>query len=164
MTGNVNVLFLDIDGVMRPDCFIELTHISLGGSQYPPNAFKINERFAPWSIDVLKMLLNRNPKLYIVISSEWRRNMARVYRAFEYNGLPTEKIIGKTHHLNKLKTRGEEINKFLNDYDCLVDNYLVIDDDDIEGIGNKIIVDKKMGLSFNIFKEIDNDTELEWLW
>lgn len=129
----VNIIFLDIDGVLNCHSFYESRDKNILDSN----------KFDHYKSDICQMridLLNdlcKDINALVVISSTWRigKSLQELQDILNYCGA-TFKIIGKTDHLGY--ERGIEISKWLKDNisklipNCLYFdfyNYVIIDDD-----------------------------------
>jgi hypothetical protein len=134
---NINIIFLDIDGVLNTGRYIEFQYIE---NNYKAPIIK-NLKFDPICMENLKELITETNS-YIVISSTWRihkkefdngevvdRHWNTLIRNFNEYELHN-KIIGVTPILNDI--RCNEIKKWLYDYykEHKKDiNFIIIDDD-----------------------------------
>lgn len=131
----MKVLFLDFDGVLNSEqskifwhnikdqaAFEEQMKTSSGGILE-----MIAMEFCPIALSNLDELLRRTPELKIVISSSWRasRSVEELKDLFK-SSLIRDAIIDKTESFSN--TRGEEIQKWLNEHPK-VTHYVIVDDD-----------------------------------
>jgi hypothetical protein len=118
MEDTMNLIFLDIDGVMNhKDYFVRSKH-------------HIFHEFCPIAVQHLKEILE-TCKASIVVSSTWRKfgTVEELKnKIFSYYGLD-KYIIGKTPVLDG-ESRGKEIRKYLKETTIPVTNFIIIDDDD----------------------------------
>jgi hypothetical protein len=131
----MNVLFLDIDGVLNSAKYINVIYernISYikSGSEYRES---MDDVMDPECIKRLNKITDIT-KASIVISSTWRikyrKNLYGLCEELIARGI-TGKIIGMTPILNM--KRGDEIQKYINDNKC-IDKFVIIDDNG--GMGN----------------------------
>lgn len=157
--NGIYVVFLDIEGVLRPDKSIEMfveSFRSFINETNDDEHILVNHyiRYAPWSVDTLNGILDID-NVYLVISSSLKKNMYKILDNFILNGIDAKKIIGRTPDFDtpdkkEKRGRGNEIKEFLNLYGEFIADYIVIDDDDFDldpiPEENRIIVDTKFGL------------------
>lgn len=141
-----NIIFLDIDGVLNYTNWYS----------NPRNFGNINGQegdLDPFCIERVNILAKQTNS-YIVISSDWRYDERQCRLRLEKAGL-TALIIGFTPiHLwdeKQLdKSRGAEIQGWLNNNLCIVNNYVILDDrtDMLEHqLENFVHVNSHIGLS-----------------
>ncbi len=116
----MNVIFLDIDGVLRTDAsdryWSEVT-----GQPIPNSVF--DRLFSNYSIAILNEIIY-NTDAKVVITSTWRvqHSLEQLRSIFKIRGFRGE-IIDKT---NIIGSRGEEIQEWLDTHS--INKYVVIDD------------------------------------
>jgi HAD domain in Swiss Army Knife RNA repair proteins len=113
----LDVIFLDIDGVLNPD-----------KDKYP-------HVFAPDCVTQLRRILNVRPDTHIVFSTTWRTGFTFFVLGWLWHqhNLPLSRVIGRTPDIHPDR-RGEEIKKWLADAPVLapqhkIRRYAVIDDE-----------------------------------
>ncbi len=117
----INVIFLDIDGVLNPE--------------KSPNPTV----FAPDCVAQLARILDANPATRIVFSTSWRMGfpLFALGWCWREHNLPNKRIIGRTPDIRNDR-RGEEIEKWLTDapthYAALQIRRFAILDDEVEPI------------------------------
>lgn len=119
-----NIIFLDIDGVLNYTKWYT----------NPRNLGNLEEQdrdLDPFCIERINILA-KITNSYIVISSDWRYNEKQCRLRLEKAGL-SALIIGFTpiHLWDKLqidKSRGAEIQHWINNNLCIINNYVIIDD------------------------------------
>lgn len=113
----LNVLFLDIDGVLNPD--------------------KANHQhvFAPGCVRQLRRILDHNPQTHVVFSTSWRTGFSFFVLGWLWrqHDLPLQRVIGRTPEI-ELEMRGAEIQKWLDNAplrsrEHKVHRYAVLDDE-----------------------------------
>lgn len=142
------VIFLDIDGVLRPYNYTDAVEKVWKENPDCKTKDEFGYYFAPYAVDALYYILaatNAN----IVITSDWRRNglseMKRLWRQRRLPGI--DKLIGITPMAGQ-PTRGDEIQAYLDD-NLDITNYVIIDDLDI-GTPHDLFflkLDSKIGLT-----------------
>lgn len=141
----MNVLFLDVDGVLNSMYTLEKT----------PNGYVgIDDQ----NVEMLAKVCNEF-KMNIVLSSDWRDC---IYK----RDLDGKYLVDKLHKQGlyimgtipsiRSSQRGLEIRKYLDAYDSIVENYVILDDytfdfRDMSGIGNHLVLtnDKGHGRKYN---------------
>ena len=122
----MNIIFLDIDGVLRTDKSDKDWSVRLN-LPIPKRVFDRN--FSPKSVSNINYITGLT-RSKIVITSTWRTNfnLSELKKIFINQGIVGDVIDITT--INGLN-RGEEIQEYLDTHD--IDNYVVIDDqvDDI---------------------------------
>jgi hypothetical protein len=113
----LDVIFLDIDGVLNPD-----------KDKYP-------HVFAPDCVAQLRRILDVRPAAYVVMSTSWRTGfscfaLGWLWREHE---LPLQRVIARTPDI-QLNRRGQEIRQWLDDAPRLapqhkIRRYAVLDDE-----------------------------------
>lgn len=113
----LDILFLDIDGVLNPYA-----------SRHP-------HIFSPECVARLKRLLKAHPRLRIVFSTSWRLDISlfELGWLWHQHELPLRSVIGRTCEIGYSR-RGEEVKKWLEDADmtlpgCTVRRYAALDDE-----------------------------------
>lgn len=141
----MNVIFLDIDGVMRTNTSDKFWY----GENIPISIF--DRKFCQISINMLNEVVKQTQSK-IIISSTWREQytLLELNNIFKNNGFKYQ-IYDKT---DKLNSRGEEIQQWLDTHE--VNKYVVIDDsikDITKHINQKKIIkcDTNIGLSEDKF-------------
>ena len=168
---NMNVIFLDIDGVVNT-LMIDIKpfetdrgQISRDGFYYKlnmPDDEEVSNRQAVMWLN--KLCKETNAK--IVITSTWRlgdNGLKKTKKALYNSGLLKEiEIIGGTpRKYNYNNIRGYEIEEYLNQHPE-IDNYVIIDDDlDMltKQMNNFVVTDTNIGMTYNTYiraKEILN--------
>lgn len=135
----MNVIFLDIDGVMN-----HLNH-------FVPSQNHILQEFCPIAEKNLKRIINEcNAK--IVVSSTWRKIKKSVDGdiaewLFSHYGLDSY-VIGVTPYLPN-EIRGKEIQKYIEEAPQKINNFIILDDDDDMGELSKHLIqtDYRYGLT-----------------
>lgn len=119
----MNVIFLDIDGVMITGSYRKLSPAYDG------------YQFHPTCVENLKEIMARTGA-YIVVSSTWRKaGFTRLKQMLEANGIK-EGLVGQTP-ISNYSTRGEEILQYIEesklDPSRTVDKFVILDDHDDMG-------------------------------
>ena len=149
----MNIIFLDIDGVLRTNksdqYWSEVTRKPI-----PKSIF--DRYFDKQSISILNEIIHYT-NVKVVITSTWRtqHTLDELRQIFKIRGFHGE-IVDKT---NILDNRGEEIQEWLDTHD--VNKYVVIDDsikDILVHINAKRIVkcETNTGLTSDLFEKIVN--------
>lgn len=147
----MNIIFLDIDGVMRTEKS-DKQWSEITGQPVPVNVFE--RLFSNHSVSTLNEIIYLTDAK-IVVSSTWRKyhTLQELEKAFRIRGVRGE-IIDTT---KILENRGEEIQEWLDTHQ--VNKYVVIDDN-IKNIilhinPNKVIeCCPKTGLTIDLFDKI----------
>lgn len=135
----MKLIFLDIDGVLNNMNYTIYTFEMLGRDK----AYQIMKEdldiFDPNSLFYLSKLLEQfKNNIKIVLSSTWRLNQKGIDKVkekiFETLGYEIPFDITGRH---KDMVRGFEIEKYLKNNDLLNENYIIIDDDSYDIIGEK---------------------------
>ena len=132
---NINVIFLDIDGVLN--------------SQEYFNSFKEEDRIIEDDSDQVDKdkisIINticKKTDAYIIISSSWRliHSIESIVDLFNYKGF-TGNILGKTpYSLGIDPCRGDDIQGWLDKYPGKINNFVIIDDDsDMGHLAHKLV-------------------------
>jgi hypothetical protein len=125
-------LFLDFDGVLNSDNYAKFYQ----SPHYTPDL----ENIDPNAVEILNKIVEKNPKLNIVISSTWRLRFSldELKDGLKAKGFKfTEQITGITPHLSN-KKRDDEILEFLKDKTNY--SFVVIDDGtDLEKVKDNLI-------------------------
>lgn len=139
----LNVLFLDIDGVLHPD-----------QSQH-------QHVFAPACVRQLRRILDASPQTHVVFSTTWRTGLPffALGWLWRQHNLPLQRVIGRTPEI-QLDQRGAEIQQWLNkaplrSKEHQVHRYAVIDDEVapiLENIPEQLVFacDPRFGLTETI--------------
>ena len=147
-------IFLDIDGVLWdwPDRIseIEAGNIKKGG---------LIKDFKPESVSACNVLIHSLGAKYdvtLIISSDWRKDMAETIVALEKNNLTQVRKI-EASRLSSGRIRGLEIKEYLQDKPNK-DNYLILDDEvsdilDDETSEIKTFIDKDKVIKTDMFKK-----------
>jgi len=113
----LDVIFLDIDGVLNP---VQTKHPYV---------------FAPDCVQQLRRILNASPQIHVVMSTSWRTGFPffALGWLWRQNELPLQRVIARTPDI-QLERRGEEIRKWLDDAPKLapqhkIRRYVVLDDE-----------------------------------
>ena len=130
-----NIVFLDIDGVMNSER-------SMAEANKNGETEKLDMHFHKESVEALRRILKEG-EAKIVISSSWRNDMHKVYKAFRMNDLDMDKVIG--HTTKSLVTRGKEIEDYLNRHEY--NNFVILDDDTDIHLGSFVHIDRQKGLT-----------------
>jgi hypothetical protein len=151
----MNIIFLDIDGVLNTERFIkyQIEH-------HECDPYEADFNFDPICMKNLKKLIDKTNS-YIVISSSWRTSKRLIneisnnLKLYDINN----RFFSSTPNLID-KTRGEEIEFWL---DCFSDmnlNYIIIDDEnDVGKLKNRLVLcDQYYG-----FTKIELEKALELL-
>jgi hypothetical protein len=113
----LNVLFLDIDGVLNPE--------------------KTNHQhvFAPGCVRQLRRILDHNPQTHVVFSTSWRTGFSFFVLGWLWrqHDLPLQRVIGRTPEIEN-EMRGAEIQRWLDNAplrskEHKVGRYAVLDDE-----------------------------------
>lgn len=115
----MNILFLDIDGVLNSEQYIHKVGDAWTGDQIDIEAVnRLNK-------------ITEVTKASIVISSSWRigTTLEQLQELLKTNGVKAN-IIGTTKVLNT--DRSIEIWDWIDDNKAIVDNYVILDDDRLE--------------------------------
>lgn len=154
----MKVIFLDIDGVLNNAKFASIwRHLyksnGYGGFYTGSKPTKKDIKWDYYNVDSLKTLMDKTGAK-IVISSTWRftHSINEFKYIFQLYGLKPS-IIDITPDHSRLgiregvgRTRGDEVNAWLNDHD--VDSYVILDDDnDFFPSQNLVLTDDDYGLS-----------------
>lgn len=147
------ILFLDFDGVLNSqDWYVRRGEI--GGLHIPRNQ---RDDFDPAAGALLKSIVDRVPKLEIVVSSTWRLNadMATLRDYLSPFGIPRGTVVDKTPRFPG-EVRGKEIKAWLDKNVTDICTFVILDDDrDMEPImGNLIKTDNKIGLTAHEAEEV----------
>jgi len=123
----MKVIFLDIDGVLNHHTWClgkEFKKRYCEKTGYDETAW-----FDPSSVDLLNQIL-KETKAEIVVSSTWRysRNQELLQILFDQVNIKGT-VLDKTPDLGLNKTRGEEIQKWLDNTTLNIESYVIIDDD-----------------------------------
>lgn len=124
----MNVLFLDIDGVLNSVDWYMRRKEDENAAAYHDWAYDLD----PVALGLLKKLMADVPDLNIVISSSWR--MSHSLETFKRKlapmiGIEPKRIAGMTPSLSR--GRGEEIKQWLNEHPA-VTKFAIIDDDSFD--------------------------------
>ena len=113
----LDVIFLDIDGVLNPD------------KDNHPHVF------APDCVTQLRRILDAQPQAHVVFSTTWRIGFSFFALGWLWNqhDLPLKRVIGRTPDI-KIDQRGAEISKWLSDAPLLskehkIRRFAVLDDE-----------------------------------
>ncbi|RKJ71344.1 hypothetical protein D7X33_22360 [Butyricicoccus sp. 1XD8-22] len=135
----MNIIFLDIDGVMN-----HLNH-------FVRSQKHILQEFCPIAEENLKRII-RECDAKIVVSSTWRKISSSVDGTiaewlFSHYGLENY-VIGVTPRLEN-EIRGKEIQKYIENATHKISNFVILDDDSDMGelIGHLVQTDYKYGLT-----------------
>jgi hypothetical protein len=113
----LNVLFLDIDGVLNPD--------------------KANHQhvFAPACVRQLRRILDHDPQTHVVFSTSWRTGLPffTLGWLWRQHDLPLQRVIGRTPEIH-IERRGGEIQQWLDNAprrsrEHTIHRYAVLDDE-----------------------------------
>ena len=123
----MNIIFLDIDGVLNSVSSMVAYHHLLGPSK---TIYSETDRLDPVAIGLLKYLVDA-ADAKIVVSSTWRLNYSatELIAVFAKHGWEHMPIIGSTGRGGIGTVRGDEIKDWLDDVGGEVTNYVIIDDD-----------------------------------
>lgn len=114
----MNILFLDIDGVLNTENAIMLNHY-----------YRKDENFAfdENCVDYLNYICKKYD-FKIVVSSTWRRSgLDNIRKQLYDNGVKGDVI--DTTTFEHLENRGAEIQKWLDEHESEISNYIILDDD-----------------------------------
>jgi hypothetical protein len=108
----LNVLFLDVDGVLNPD---KATHQHV---------------FAPSPVRQLRRILDHDPGTHVVFSTSWRTGLPffTLGRLWRQHDLPLQRVIGRTPEIH-LEKRGLEIRQWLDNAPLRSKDHTVQDDE-----------------------------------
>ncbi|HCW54570.1 MAG TPA: hypothetical protein DG753_12735 [Clostridium sp.] len=159
----INIVFLDIDGVLNTGRNQDLQEQRDGKSTFYHQFY-----FDKQCMRNLKEIILQYDA-YVVISSSWRIEKDTIYwseilRNFRKYHIE-DRIIGKTPSFST--TRGDEIKKWIDNNEKKVNNYIILDDeDDMFGLEDHLVLcndyygfdDDKKILAINILENeyLDN--------
>lgn len=163
----MNIIFLDIDGVLNSAEFAERNYNETGKGLF------MFDFVDPFAVDSMKKFLDKHPDIRLVISSSWRYgNVHKTVDFFRSNGMSplADYVIGDTPR-SYSGERGNEIQWFLEhigtdvmgdfiiDNDIKVDRYVIVDDDfdmlDFQKENNLVKIDSMHGITNNDYDKIE---------
>lgn len=163
----MNIIFLDIDGVLNSAEFAERNYNETGKGLF------MFDFVDPFAVDSMKKFLDKHPDIRLVISSSWRYgNVHKTVDFFRSNGMSplADYVIGDTPR-SYSGERGKEIQWFLEhigtdvmgdfiiDNDIKVDRYVIVDDDfdmlDFQKENNLVKIDSMHGITNNDYDKIE---------
>jgi hypothetical protein len=132
----MNVLFLDIDGVLNSSNWFRVAYETRKASRKKyEDALIADYSNARWELDLsqelvnnLKRIMYKVESLNIVVSSTWRMHYSvdeLKDRLSKLLIISPDRIVGKTPRL--FEHRGQEIQKWLDDH--VVEKFAIVDDD-----------------------------------
>ena len=140
----INILFLDIDGVLNSARFFkeEYEKWSLNGRPQE-GAYKwCRDKFQKSSIKELNRIIKKVPDLKIVISSSWKNNNTLYElkeKLFKQAGINPDLVIDMTPNLGIIH-RGKEIIEWLNHNKYNIINFVILDDNtDMDELSDKLV-------------------------
>ena len=164
----MNIIFLDIDGVLNSVEFAERHYKETG------KRLSLFDLLDPFAVDSMKKFLDKHPDIRLVISSSWRYgNVYETVDFFRSNGMSplADYVIGDTPR-SYSGERGKEIQWFLEhigtdvmgdfiiDNNIKVDRYVIVDDEDFDMLGfqkeNHLVkIDGLHGITNNDYDKIE---------
>lgn len=138
----MNILFLDVDGVLNSRLFLQDKFYKL------KRRLEKEESIDPYCMDLLKDIVNKYEFKIVLISSRNARDLYSLKSVFKDYGL----IISGT--TRKLGRRSEEISDWISTH--RVTNYIILDDDLFpEYIQDKTIFNHLIQTNFNDYHGIN---------
>jgi hypothetical protein len=165
------VLFLDIDGVLNShQSQIRAHRISLTDIKYNELSDmdqRIKYQTCPICVSNFRVLLDKAPKLKVVISSTWRKgkNIEYFQELFRKLDLDPNCLIGKTPILSREDIRGDEIQEWLEKNPSK--KIVILDDNDDMGdfVKNLVQTDEKLGLTIYDVQRVLKKLKIEYkIW
>ena len=164
----MNIIFLDIDGVLNSGEFAERHYKETGKGLF------MYDFLDTVAVDSMKKFLDNHQDIRLVISSSWGYgNVHKTVDFFRSNGMSplADYVIGDTPRLYSGE-RGKEIQWFLEhigtdvigdfiiDNDIKVDRYVIVDDEDFDMLGfqkeNHLVkIDSMHGITNNDYEKIE---------
>ena len=164
----MNIIFLDIDGVLNSVEFAERHYKETGKRLF------MFDLLDPFAVDSMKKFLDKHPDIRLVISSSWRYgNVHDTVDFFRSNGMRplADYVIGDTPR-SYSRERGKEIQWFLEhigtdvmgdfiiDNDIKVDRYVIVDDEDFDMLdfqkeNHLVKIDSLYGITNNDYYKIE---------
>lgn len=167
----MNIIFLDIDGVLNNARYCSVLNHLYGGNGYGGfDKLKLTTKTIKWdlyNVDLLKTLMDKTGAK-IVISSTWRKthSLNNFKQMFQVYGLKP-RIVGVTPDNSKLGIydhnvregtgfRGAEVNAYLAANPDITDYVILDDDGDFYPGQNLVRTDPEYGLvDYDMLKAID---------
>ena len=164
----MNIIFLDIDGVLNSEEFAERHYKETGKGLF------MYDFLDPFAVDSMKKFLDKHPDIRLVISSSWRYgDVHNTVDFFRSNGMSplADYVIGETPRSYSME-RGKEIQWFLEhigtdvmgdfiiDNDIKIDRYVIVDDEDFDMLDfqkeNHIVkIDRLYGITNDDYDKIE---------
>ena len=164
----MNIIFLDIDGVLNSAEFAERHYKETGKGLF------LYDFLDPFAVDSMKKFLDKHPDIRLVISSSWRYgDVHKTIDFFRGNGMSplADYVIGDTPR-SYSGERGKEIQWFLEHIDTdvigdlildngiKVDRYVIVDDDyfdmlDFQKENHLVNIDSLHGITNNDYDKIE---------
>ena len=158
----MNIIFLDVDGVLNNELFYTRKRIKHEEQSEGIHEYR-KRQFDPRCIGLLNAITDDN-KAKIVLSSTWRKTRGGINylkKLFEEVGITGELVgLTPTYYIEELKSsvpRGVEIYGWLNNTKLKIGNYVIIDDDSDMLLWQKehyFHVDAYSGLTKNVAYKI----------
>lgn len=136
----MKIIFLDVDGVLNNEKYSTFMYKILGKDKYIK---KINEDFDIFDLrsvrHVAKLIDYFEGDIRLVISSTWRTNKEAVNKIIEKLSLfmKSYNVQVDVTEVDKNRIRGLEIQHYLENHNLLNSEYVIIDDDTADIIGDK---------------------------
>lgn len=143
----MRIIFLDVDGVLNNEKYSCFMYKLLGKDKYYK---KINKDFDMFDLRsvryVAKLIDYFEGDIKLVISSTWRTNKKAVNKIIEKLSIfmKSYNVLVDVTEVDKNRIRGIEIQHYLENNNLLNSDYVIIDDDTADIIG-----DKYEGIDFN---------------
>jgi hypothetical protein len=132
----VNIIFLDIDGVLNTWRFQDYQV-----KYHECDSWDAQFNFDPICMKNLKELIDKTDS-YIVISSTWRNTnngMNDINNNFKLYGMDKNRIISITPNYPD-KSRGYEIEQWLEQFENKDINYIIIDDENVDILTDRLVL------------------------
>lgn len=148
----MNIVFLDFDGVVNTIQYMENARSKKKvGFAYPSDGF-VNNRTA---IEFVNMLCDKIDANIVVSSTWWIYLTVEELRTLLSNSGCKTYVLDKTPKLKHPKTRGDEIQQWLDDNKDIVSDFIILDDDsDMAHLSHKLVlVDNTLGFHCDTYRD-----------